>query len=169
LGRLGWSLRRIEQSTRVRREIAGDYLRVAGIALRRPGGWGRQGPSKPAIGPIIQQGYRVLYREAHRLLEELADATLDGKRKELMEQLTTVPLLIIDDLGMRKLPLTAAEELLEIIMRRYERASTLLTSNGPVEDRGETSSHIQPKTSVKGLISHSGNQIISAFSMPVRR
>jgi len=35
----------------------------------------------------------------------------------------------IDDLGMRKLPLTAAEELLEIIMRRYERASTLLTSN----------------------------------------
>ncbi len=88
-----------------------------------------------AIGhAVIQQGYRVLYREAHRLLEELADATLDGKRKELMEQLTTVPLLIIDDLGMRKLPLTAAEELLEIIMRRYERASTLLTSNRPVED-----------------------------------
>ena len=42
-----------------------------------------------------------------------------------MELLSTVPLLIIDDLGMRKLPLTAAEELLEIIMRRYERASTL--------------------------------------------
>jgi len=40
-----------------------------------------------------------------------------------------VPLLIIDDLGMRKLPPTAAEELLEIVMRRYERASTLLTSN----------------------------------------
>ena len=38
-----------------------------------------------------------------------------------------MPLLIIDDLGMRKLPLTAAEELLEIIMRRYERASTLIT------------------------------------------
>ena len=47
-----------------------------------------------AIGhAVIQQGYRVLYREAHRLLEELADAALDGKRKELMEQLTTVPLL----------------------------------------------------------------------------
>ena len=38
-------------------------------------------------------------------------------------------LLIIDDFGMRKLPLTAAEDLLEIIMRRYERASTVLTSN----------------------------------------
>jgi hypothetical protein len=67
-----------------------------------------------AIGhAVIQQNYRVLYREAHALLEELADATLDGKRKEHMELLTTVPLLVIDDLGMRKLPLTAAEELLE--------------------------------------------------------
>jgi DNA replication protein DnaC len=35
----------------------------------------------------------------------------------------------IDDLGMRKLPTHAAEDLLEIIMRRYERASTILTSN----------------------------------------
>ena len=51
--------------------------------------------------------------------------------------ITTVPLLIIDDLGMRKLPLTATEELLEIIMRRHERASTLLTSNRPVEDWGK--------------------------------
>jgi len=85
----------------------------------------------------IQQGYRVLYREVHVLLEELADANLDGTRKEYLESLTEVPLLILDDFGMRKLPLTAAEELLEIIMRRYERASTLLTSNRPVEDRGK--------------------------------
>ena len=91
-----------------------------------------------AIGhAVIQQGYRVLYREAHILLEELADATLDGERKEHMELLSTVPLLIIDDLGMRKLPLTAAEDLLEIIMRRYERASTLITSNRPVDDWGK--------------------------------
>jgi DNA replication protein DnaC len=47
-----------------------------------------------------------------------------------------VPLLIIDDLGMRKLPATAAEDLLEIFMRRYERVSTLLTSKRPVEDWG---------------------------------
>ena len=91
-----------------------------------------------AIGQgAIQQGYRVLYRETHTLLDELAEATLDGTRKECMEFLGSVPLLIIDDLGMRKLPLTAAEELLEIIMRRYERASTLLTSNRPVEDWGK--------------------------------
>jgi DNA-binding winged helix-turn-helix (wHTH) protein len=48
----------------------------------------------------------------------LAEAVADCTRKELMESLTHVPLLIIDDFGMRKLPLTAAEDLLEIIMRR---------------------------------------------------
>jgi DNA replication protein DnaC len=91
-----------------------------------------------AIGQaVIQQGYRVLYREAHILLDDLAEATLDGSRKELLESLTAVPLLILDDFGMRKLPLNAAEELLEIIMRRYERASTLLTSNRPVDDWGK--------------------------------
>src|SRR6202163_4627175 len=59
-----------------------------------------------AIGQaVIQQGYRVLYREAHILLDDLAEATLDGSRKELLESLTAVPLLIIDDFGMRKLPL----------------------------------------------------------------
>jgi DNA replication protein DnaC len=91
-----------------------------------------------AIGmTVILQGHRVRYREAHVLLEELADAQLAGTRKPYLAELTTVPLLIIDDLGMRKLPHTAAEDLLEIIMRRYERAATLLTSNRPVDDWGK--------------------------------
>ncbi len=79
----------------------------------------------------------MFYREAHILLDQLADAVVEGKRKQFMANLTIVPLLIIDDFGMRKLPLTAAEDLLEIVMRRYERASTLLTSNRPVEDWGK--------------------------------
>jgi DNA replication protein DnaC len=91
-----------------------------------------------AIGRCaIQQGHRVRYREAHILIEEIADASIDGTRKQLMEELATVPLLIIDDLGMRKLPPTAAEDLLELVMRRYERASTLFTSNRPVDDWGK--------------------------------
>jgi transposase len=56
LGRLGWSLRRIEQATGVRRETAGDYLRAAGVALRRPGGWGHASPPKAAINLITGSG-----------------------------------------------------------------------------------------------------------------
>lgn len=48
LGRLGWSLRKIQKATGVRRETAADYLRVAGIGLRPPGAWGRSSPAKPA-------------------------------------------------------------------------------------------------------------------------
>jgi len=102
-----------------------------------PGGSGKSHVAQAIGQAAILQGHRVLYREAHVLLEQLADAVADGRRKEFMANLTIVPLLIIDDFGMRKLPLTAAEDLLEIVMRRYERASTLLTSNRPVEDWGK--------------------------------
>lgn len=102
-----------------------------------PPGTGKSHLAQALAQAAIQQGYRVLYRETHTLLDELADATIDGSRKEFVDWLLAWPFLIIDDLGMRKLPLTAAEDLLEIIMRRYERASTLVTSNRPVEDWGK--------------------------------
>jgi DNA replication protein DnaC len=102
-----------------------------------PGGTGKSHLAHAIGHAAIQQGYRVLYRETHVLLDELAEAIADGTRREYVESVSTVPLLIIDDFGMRKLPHTAAEDLLEIIMRRYERFSTLLTSNRPVDDRGQ--------------------------------
>ena len=48
LGRLGWSLRRIQKETKVRRETAAAYLKAAGITVRLPGAWGRRRPAKPA-------------------------------------------------------------------------------------------------------------------------
>ncbi|HET9220198.1 MAG TPA: IS21-like element helper ATPase IstB [Terriglobia bacterium] len=111
-----------------------------------------------AIGlAAIQQGYRVLYRETHTLLSDIAEAALDGTRKELMELLSTIPLLIIDDLGMRKLSPSAAEELLEIVMRRYERASTLLTSNRPVEDWGKLLGDTAAVTAMLDRLLHHGH------------
>lgn len=111
-----------------------------------------------AVGlAAIQQGYRVLYRETHTLLDEIAEATIDGSRKQHMELLATVPLLIIDDLGMRKLPSTAAEDILEIVMRRYERASTLITSNRPVEDWGKLLGDSAAVTAMLDRLLHHGH------------
>ena len=85
-----------------------------------------------AIGQAaIQQAYRVLYRETHKLL--------------------------IDDLGMRKLPVNAAEELLEIVMRRYERTSTLLTSNRPVQDWGKLLGDSAAVTAMLDRLLHHGH------------
>ena len=102
-----------------------------------PGGAGKSHLAQAIGQAVILQGHKVLYRETHILLEEVAEATLVGARKQYMASISSVALLIIDDFGMRKLPQTAAEDLLEIVMRRYERASTLLTSNRPVDDWGK--------------------------------
>lgn len=121
-----------------------------------PGGTGKSHLAQATGHAAIEQGYRVLYRETHVLLEELADSALDGTRKQYMEEITTVPLLIIDDFGMRKLPQTAAEDLLEIIMRRYERASTLITSNRPVEDWGKLLGDVAAVSAMLDRLLHHG-------------
>jgi transposase len=56
LGRLGWTLRRIQQATGVRRETASTYLKAAGVAVRPPGAWGQRGASKPAKEVITDPG-----------------------------------------------------------------------------------------------------------------
>ena len=122
-----------------------------------PGGTGKSHLAQAIGQAAIQQGYRVMYRETHVLLDDLAEAVADGTRREFMEALTTVPLLIIDDFGMRKLPLTAAEDLLEIIMRRYERFSTLLTSNRPVEDWGKLLGDVAAVSAMLDRLLHHGH------------
>ena len=107
------------------------------VVFLGPPGTGKSHLAQALGRALILQGHRVLYSEVHVLLEDLADAALAGTRRERLQKLAAVPFLILDDLGMRKLPATAAEDLLELIMRRYERVSTLLTSNRPVEDWGK--------------------------------
>lgn len=127
---------------KMNRSLVFDLATAAFVGKREdalflgPGGTGKSHLAQAIGCAAIQRGYQVLYRETHVLLDELAEAVVDGTRRDYMDCIATVPLLIIDDFGMRKLPQTAAEDLLEIVMRRYERASTLLTSNRPVEDWG---------------------------------
>lgn len=148
---------------KMNRSLVYDLATCAFIGKREdalflgPGGTGKSHLAQAIGQTAIQQGYRVLYREAHVLLDDLAEAVVDGTRKEFMETLTTVPLLIIDDFGMRKLPLSAAEDLLEIVMRRYERASTLLTSNRPVEDWGKLLGDVAAVTAMLDRILHHGH------------
>jgi len=99
----------------------------------------------------------VLYRETHVLLDKLAEAVADGTRRGYVESVPKAPLLIIDDFGMRKLPQTAAEELLEIIMRRYERCSTLPTSNRPVEDWGKLLGDVAAVSAMLDRLLHHGH------------
>jgi DNA replication protein DnaC len=148
---------------KMNRSLVFDLATCAFIGRREdalflgPGGTGKSHLAQAIGQAAIQQGYRVFYRETHILLDDLAEAVADGSRKEFMESLATVPLLIIDDFGMRKLPMTAAEDLLEIVMRRYERASTLVTSNRPVEDWGKLLGDVAAVTAMLDRILHHGH------------
>ena len=122
-----------------------------------PGGTGKSHLAQAIGQAAILQGHKVLYRETHLLLEELGEATIDGTRKQYMESVSSVALLIIDDFGMRKLPQTAAEDLLEIIMRRYERASTLLTTNRPVDDWGKLLGDVAAVSAMLDRLLHHGH------------
>ncbi len=83
-----------------------------------------------AIGyEAIRRGMKVLSFATHRLLAELLAARADGTHQKLLAKLASVELLIIDDFGLRPISAQGAEDLYELIARRYERGSVLLTSN----------------------------------------
>jgi DNA replication protein DnaC len=148
---------------KMNRSLVFDLATGAFIAKREdalflgPGGTGKSHLAQAIGQAAILQGYKVLYREVHVLLDELVDSVADGTRKDYMQSVTTVPLLIVDDFGMRKLPHTAAEDLLEIVMRRYERFSTLLTSNRPVEDWGKLLGDVAAVSSMLDRLLHHGH------------
>ena len=81
----------------------------------------------------------MVYREAQRFLEDIFEATQTGKRKKLYKLFCSVDLLLIDDLFLKKrMPQTATDDLLDVILERYRhRRSTMITSNRPIEDWGK--------------------------------
>jgi DNA replication protein DnaC len=148
---------------KIKRSLVFDLATGALIGRREdalflgPGGTGKSHLAQAIGQAAILQGYKVLYRETHVLLDELAEAVVEDRRRDYVESVSTAPLLIIDDFGMRKLPHTAAEDLLEIIMRRYERCSTLLTSNRPVEDWGKLLGDVAAVSSMLDRLLHHGH------------
>ena len=71
---------------------------------------------------------------AHQLIEDINEAREFGEIRKYRAQLKATEQLVIDDLFLRKLPVQAGDELADVLMRRYEKASTIITSNRPFED-----------------------------------
>jgi DNA replication protein DnaC len=85
-----------------------------------------------------QKGLSVAFVTAASLVHELMEARDEKRLMRLQRQLAKVKLLIIDELGFVPLSKTGAELLFELISQRYERGSTLITSNLPFEEWTET-------------------------------
>jgi DNA replication protein DnaC len=104
------------------------------VLLVGPPGVGKSHSVTAVTLGVIRAGYRVIVKSLFMLADELLDAEASGTRRELVQQLSEVDLLILEDFGMKTLRASAAEDLLDIIMRRHERRSTIITTNRPTED-----------------------------------
>ena len=100
-------------------------------------GLGKSHIAKALAQLAIQRGYKVLYREAHQLIDDIHEARELGELRKYRQQLASAELLVVDDLFLRKLPPSAGEELADVIMSRYERRAMIITANRPVDDWGK--------------------------------
>jgi DNA replication protein DnaC len=108
-----------------------------------------------AIGyQAIKQGFVVLYRSIFDVVREfLVDEAVGGQDKVLARYLKP-DLLIVDDMGMKNLPRQSGEILFEIVMRRYETRSTMMTSNRPLEDWGKLIGDVPSATAILDRFLH---------------
>lgn len=108
-----------------------------------------------AIGyQAIKAGHTVLYRSIFDVVRDfLHDEALGGEDKVLNRYLKP-DLIIIDDMGMKQLPKRSGEYLFEIIMRRYENRSTMMTSNRPLEDWGKLVGDVPSATAILDRFLH---------------
>ena len=108
----------------------------AGVLLIGPPGVGKSHLATAIAVGAIRAGRRVLIRSTFDLVADFAEAEATGARRALVQDLTRVDLLVLENFGMKRLGSTAAEDLLEVFVRRHETASTLITTNRPTQDWG---------------------------------
>jgi DNA replication protein DnaC len=113
-----------------------------------PPGVGKTFLSEALGYQAIKMGYTVLYRSIFDLVREfMKDEAFAGEERTMARYLKT-DLLLIDDMGMKVLPKRSGEFLFEIIMRRHQTRSTIMTSNRPIEEWGKLIGDVPSATAI---------------------
>jgi DNA replication protein DnaC len=103
---------------------------------------------------VIKAGFVVLYRSIFDVVRDFLHDEALAQEDKILARYLKPDLLIIDDMGMKHLPKRSGEYLFEIIMRRYETRSTMMTSNRPLEDWGKLLGDVPSATAILDRFLH---------------
>jgi len=108
-----------------------------------------------AVGyQAIKLGFTVLYRSIFDVVRDFLHDEVLGEDDKVLARYLKPDLVIVDDMGMKQLPRRSGEVLFEIIMRRYETRSTIMTSNRPLEDWGKLIGDVPSATAILDRFLH---------------
>ena len=120
-------------------------------------GTGKSHVAKALALLAVERGHKVLYREAQHLIEDITEARELGTIRKLRAQLQKTELLVIDDLFLRRLPPNAGDELADVLMSRYEKGSTMISSNRVIDDWAKLLGDVVVVTPLLDRLMHHGH------------
>ncbi len=139
---------------------SGDFIAKAqDVLFVGPPGVGKSHLAQAIGYQIIKQGKEVIYRSIFDVVAELKQCSDLELQQRIMSKYLKCDLLIIDDMGIKQLPPLSGEYLFEIIMRRYELKSTMMTSNRPLEEWGKLIGDVPAATAILDRFLHHANII----------
>jgi len=150
-----WSFNPAIKKKQVFDLASGRFIREARDVLwLGPPGLGKSHLVQAIGQQAIKAGFLVLYRSIFDIVRDFLHDESLGQDDKILARYLKPDLLIIDDMGMKQLPKRSGEYLFEIIMRRYEKRSTMMTSNRPLEDWGKLIGDVPAATAILDRFLH---------------